>query len=232
VRFVNVEAYRRLIFPTGDPNLVFLKNVIDDPEIEVGEYTYYHDYFRDPRDFLKNNILYHFPNAGDHVVIGKFCSIATGVKILCPLCHHAKSSLAYYPFPLFPELSGLHLETDLDWAHRGEETVIGNDVWLGFESVIMPGVHIGDGAAVGTRSVVTHDVEPYTVVVGSPAKAIRKRFDDATIDKLLDLKWWNLPEWELQLLLPDIVHSNIAAVLEKKKLIDATRHAVETLWQA
>lgn len=216
------------IYPMdNEPSVVYLKNVIDDPEIEVGAHTYYHDPFHDPRDFAKNNILYHFPGNGDKIKIGKYCSIACGTKIICSIAHHSKRSLAYYPFPIIPDHWELGPE-DLHWEDKGE-TVIGNDVWLGYESVIMPGVHIGDGAAVGTRSVVTKDVPPYTVVAGSPARVIRKRFDDDTIEKLLALKWWDLPEEELKDLLPYLVHGNLEKVLEQKFVQDAAKDILERL---
>lgn len=209
--------------------VIFLKDYIDDPEIEVGEYTYYHDMFSDPRDFIKNNILYHFPGAGDHIKIGKFCSIACGAKFLCPIAHHDKNSLAYYPFPIFDDW-GIGMDM-LDWDRR-RETIVGNDVWLGFESVIMPGVHIGDGAAVGTRSVVTKDVPPYTVVAGSPAKIIRKRFDDNIIEALLKLKWWDLPMDELKEIAPYLIQGKLELVLERKLVNDTAKKILQLLGQA
>ena len=148
----------RIYMMDNDCSVVYLKNVINDPEIEVGIGTYYHDPFKDPRDFAKNNILYHFPGIGKQLEIGKYCSIACGTKFLCTIAHHSKRSLAYYPFPLAGEHWDLTME-DLDWPDKGP-TVVGNDVWFGYESVIMPGVHIGDGAAIGTRAVVTKDVPP------------------------------------------------------------------------
>lgn len=208
-------------------DIVYLKNVIDDPDIEVGEHTYYHDPVRDPRDFAKNNILYHFPNAGDSIKIGKYCSIACGARIMCSIAHHSKRSLAYYPFPLILDHWELSKE-DLHWEDKGP-TVIGNDVWLGYESLIMPGVHIGDGAAVGSRSVVTKDVPPYTVVAGAPARVIRKRFDDATIEALLELKWWDLPEEELKDLLPYLVHGDLEHVLEQKMIQDTAKNIIKAL---
>lgn len=208
-------------------DVVYLKNVIDDPEIEVGDHTYYHDPVHDPREFATRNLLYHFPGMGDRVKIGKYCSIACGAKIMCSIAHHSKRSLAYYPFPIIPDHWELDKE-DLHWEDKGP-TIIGNDVWLGYECLIMPGVHIGDGAAVGSRSVVTKDVPPYTVVAGSPAKVIRKRFDDATVEALLELQWWDLPEGELKDLLPDLVHGNLERVLARKLIRDATKTVLETL---
>ena len=108
-------------------------------------------------------------------------------------------------------------------------TIVGNDVWIGYNSVIMPGVHIGDGAIIGTRSVVTKDVPPYTVVAGDPARPIRKRFDDDTIEKLMALKWWDLPDEEIREFLPELINGHIDAVLEKKWLGDAARTVIERL---
>lgn len=217
---------KRTYLLDNDPSIVYLKNVIDDPDIEVGEGTYYHDCFNDPRDFVKNNILYHYPGAGDSIKIGKYCSIACGTKILCNIAHHSKRSLAYYPFPLIADHWELDFERDIHWEDKGP-TVIGNDVWLGYECVIMPGVHIGDGAAVGTRAVVTKDVPPYTVVGGNPAKPIKQRFDDKTVAALMELKWWDLPEEELVGLVPDLVYGRLEQVLLRKKLSDTVRRVLE-----
>ena len=213
---------KRVYLVDNDPSIVYLKNVVNDPDIEVGVGTYYHDPFQDPRDFVKNNVLYHFPDCGDSIKIGKYCSIACGTKFLCPIAHHSKRTLAYYPFPLMHEHWDTLTMDDLDWVDKGP-TVVGNDVWLGFESVIMPGVHIGDGAAVGTRSVVTKDVPPYTVVAGNPARVIKKRFDDQTIAALMELKWWDLPEEEINILLPDLVYGRLDKVLARKQISDAVR---------
>ncbi len=183
------------IYPrTGDKQTVYLKNVIDNPNIEVGDYTMYNDFVHDPCDFQKNNVLYHYPVNKDRLVVGKFCSIACGAKFIFTSANHSLKSLSTYPFPIFFE------EWDLDgakvtdaWDNKGDITV-GNDVWIGYEAVILSGVTIGDGAIIGTRAVVTKDVPPYTIVGGVPAKPIRKRFDDVTIAKLLALKWWDWPE--------------------------------------
>ena len=219
---------QRIYLNDGYPDVVYLKNVVDDPDIEVGEHTYYHDFRNDPRDFVKNNILYHFPELGHHdkIVIGKYCSLACGTKFICPLANHSFTSLANYPFPLIAE----HWELDDSFMDKISTlkgpTIVGNDVWIGYDAVIMPGVHIGDGAVVGTRSVVTRDVPPYTVVAGDPARPIRKRFDDATIDKLMRLQWWNLPDEEIRDFLPELINGNIDAVLEKKWLSDTAREVV------
>lgn len=157
----------------------------------------YNDFVHDPRDFQQNNVLYHYPVNGDKLVIGKFCSIACGAKFLFTSANHTLRSLSTYPFPLFFEEWGLdRAHVPQAWDNKGDIT-IGNDVWIGYEAVLLSGVTIGDGAIIGTRAVVTQDVPPYTIVGGVPAKPIRKRYDGATIDALLHLRWWDWPREKL-----------------------------------
>ena len=187
------------IYPrTGDRETVYLKHVVTNPNIQIGDYTMYNDFVHDPRQFEKNNVLYHYPINGDTLRIGKFCSIACGAKFLFASANHTQTSVSTYPFPIFFE------EWDLDigdvtsaWDHKGD-IVIGNDVWIGYEAVIMAGVTIGDGAIIGTRAVVTKDVPPYTIVGGVPARDIRRRFSDDVIARLLELKWWDWPAEQIQ----------------------------------
>lgn len=183
------------IYPrTGDTETVYLKNVITNPAIEIGDYTMYNDFAHNPCDFQKNNVLYHYPVNHDRLVIGKFCSIACGAKFIFTSANHSLKSLSTYPFPIFFEEWDLDVKNITDaWNNKGN-IIIGNDVWIGYEAVILSGVTIGDGAVIGTHAVVTKDVPPYTIVGGVPAKPIRRRFDDATIAKLLELKWWDWPE--------------------------------------
>uniref|UniRef100_UPI0024931888 CatB-related O-acetyltransferase n=2 Tax=Lachnospiraceae TaxID=186803 RepID=UPI0024931888 len=139
-------------------------------------------------------VLYHYPINHDRLIIGKFCSLACGVRFLFNSANHSMKSLSTYPFPLFFEEWGLDKkDVAASWDNKGD-IVIGNDVWIGYEAVVMAGVTIGDGAVIGTRAVVTKDVPAYTIVGGIPAKTIRKRFPDETIDALLALKWWDWPE--------------------------------------
>lgn len=177
---------------SGDSQTIYLKNAVHDPCIEVGDFTIYNDFAHDPRDFQKNNVLYHYPVNGDRLTIGKFCSIACGAKFLMTSANHAMSSLSTYVFPIFPEEWDHGMRVTEAWDNRGDITV-GNDVWIGYEAVILSGVTIGDGAVVGARSVVTKDVPPYTIVGGVPARPIRKRFSDETAAALLALKWWDWP---------------------------------------
>jgi len=184
----------RKIYPrTGDKETVYLNSVVTNPNISVGEYTMYNDFVNDPTQFEKNNVLYHYPINHDRLMIGKFCSIACGAKFIFNSANHTLSSLSTYPFPLFFEEWGLPREEVADsWDNKGD-IVIGNDVWIGYEAVIMAGVTIGDGAIIGTRAVVTKDVPPYTIVGGVPARLIRKRFHDETILELLKIRWWDWP---------------------------------------
>lgn len=193
------------VYPrTGDTQTVYLKSVITDPNIVVGEYTMYNDFVHDPRDFQKNNVLYHYPINRDKLMIGKFCSIACGAKFVFTSANHTMASLSTYPFPIFFEEWGLDkANITAAWDNKGD-IVIGNDFWIGYEAVIMPGVTIGDGSIVGTRAVVTKDIPPYTIVGGIPAKPIRKRFSDETISILLKMKWW---EWDT-----DKIRENLSAI--------------------
>jgi len=167
--------------------LCFLKNSVKNPNIIVGDYTYYDD-FEDVANFEKN-VKYHFDFVGDKLIIGKFCQIASGVTFIMNGANHLQDGISTFPFAIFGE--------DCKDAMAGKtyptkgDTIIGNDVWIGYDATIMPGVKIGDGAIIGGKSVVTKDVEPYSVVGGNPAKLIRKRFSDSKIAELLYLKWWN-----------------------------------------
>lgn len=182
------------IYPrTGDKETVYLKNVVTDPSIIIGDFTMYNDFVNDPQEFEKNNVLYHYPINHDKLKIGKFCSIACGAKFLFNSANHTVKSLTTYPFPIFFEEWGLDVrDITTAWDNKGD-IVIGNDVWIGYEAVIMSGVTIGDGAIIGTRAVVTKDVPPYTIVGGVPAKQIRKRFSEKKIADLLQVKWRDWP---------------------------------------
>ncbi|KTD03704.1 chloramphenicol acetyltransferase [Legionella geestiana] len=171
----------------GVERTVFLKNIIRNPNIIVGDYTYYDD--PDNVHLFEKNVLYHFDFIGDKLIIGKFCQIATGVKFIMNGGSHHLGGFSSFPFIMFqsawPEVPFI--------PNCKKDTVIGNDVWIGYDATILPGVTIGDGAIIGSKSVVTKDVAPYEIVGGNPAQVIRKRFDDETIDFLLRLQWWNWP---------------------------------------
>jgi len=196
------------IFPrTGDKNTCNLREVVTKPNIEVGEYTYYHD-FDDPLQFQDKNVLYHYPVNNDRLVIGKFCSIAHGAKFLFNGGNHKRTACVNYPFAIFGEQWKHELSIADSWDNKGD-IVVGNDVWIGFEALIMAGVTIGDGARVGSRAIVTRDVSAYGVVAGAPAKLIRKRFPDKDIELLEEIQWWDWPEErikrDLDLLMGDVV---------------------------
>jgi virginiamycin A acetyltransferase len=200
----------KLIYPReGDRQTVYLKSVVDGPNITIGEYTMYNDFCNDPRDFQKNNVLYHYPVNGDRLIIGRYCSIACGAKFIFTSANHSQTSLSTYPFPIFFGEWGLEVKDITQaWDNKGD-IVIGNDVWIGYEAVVMPGIKIGDGAIVGARAVVTKDVAPYSIVGGVPAKVIRKRFDDETIEKLKSLRWWDWPDEKVKEKLPQIMSGDI-----------------------
>ena len=204
------------IYPrTGDTQTVYLKSVITRPNIEVGDFTIYNDFVNDPREFEKNNVLYHYPINHDRLIIGKFCSIACGAKFIFNCANHTLKSLSTYTFPLFFEEWDLpKSEVATAWDNKGD-IVIGNDVWIGYDAVIMAGVTIGDGAIIGTRAVVVKDVEPYSIVGGIPAKEIRKRFSPDIIARLRKLQWWNWPPEKIQSIIQYIQNGNIEVVRQR-----------------
>jgi virginiamycin A acetyltransferase len=176
----------------GFPQICFIQNTVQNPNIIIGDYTYYDD----PEDSenFERNVLYHFDFIGDRLIIGKFCAIATGVKFIMNGANHKLSGFSTYPFNIFGNGWETVTPDPQELPYKGE-TVIGNDVWLGYETIIMPGVQIGDGAIVAAKSVVTKDVPAYTIVGGNPAKPIRQRFSDEVVQELLAIAWWN---WDIQ----------------------------------
>ena len=203
------------IYPrTSDFQTIYLKNVINNPNIQIGEYTIYNDFDNDPKDFQKRNVLYHYPINKDRLIIGDFCSIACNAKFIFTSANHTLKSLSTYTFPLFYEEWGLDKkDVTSAWDNKGDIT-IGNDVWIGYEAIILSGVTIGDGAIIGTRALVTKDVPPYTVVGGIPAKTIKKRFSDEIISELLSLKWWEWPVEKISRNIKHIQAGNIEALKE------------------
>lgn len=201
------------IYPrTGDAQTVYLKSIITRPTIEVGDFTVYNDFVNDPRDFEKNNVLYHYPINNDRLIIGKFCSIACGAKFIFNCANHTLKSFSTYTFPLFFEEWDLpKSEVASAWDNKGD-IIVGNDVWIGYDTVIMAGVTIGDGAIIGTRAVVTKDVEPYSIVGGVPAREIRKRFAPDVIERLRELQWWNWQEEKIRKAIYAIQSGDIEAL--------------------
>ena len=202
------------IYPRSkDKETVYLKNVITNPDVIVGDYTIYNDFVQDPKDFEKNNVLYQYPINKDKLRVGKFCSIACGAKFIFNSANHTLHSLSSYPFPIFFEEWGLDVkDITKAWDNKGD-IVIGNDVWIGYESVILAGVTIGDGAIIGARAVVTKDVPPYTIVGGVPAKPIRNRFDEKTIRTLQEIKWWDWPVERIAQHISGIQSGNIETLI-------------------
>ena len=197
-----------------DPNVVhpvpgcdgeiYVKPTIQSPNILVGEFTYIAD-----SDF-ESHVTHHYPWLGDKLIIGRFCQIARGAEFVMNGANHQMNAVSTFPFYTLegwdmvpPAVCDLPLKGD---------TVIGNDVWIGQNAVILPGVHIGDGAIIGAESVVGSDVEPYTVVAGNPARAIRRRFDDEMIDLLLRFRWWDKSTEEINSLIPLLTSSDLSRV--------------------
>lgn len=174
----------------GFPQVCFIKNTVTNPNILIGDYTYYDD----PEDSenFERNVLYHFPFIGDRLIIGKFCALARGVKFIMNGANHKISGISTYPFQIFGHGWEKVMPQPEDLPYKGD-TVIGNDVWIGYDCLIMPGVKIGNGAIISSRSVVVADVPPYTVVGGNPARPIRQRFAPEAIGALEALAWWDWP---------------------------------------
>lgn len=212
---MNEKPNTEKIYPRiKDFTTVYLKNVITNPNIIVGDFTMYNDFYNDPKDFQKNNVLYHYPYVNnDKLIIGKFCSIACNAKFIFNSANHTLKSLSTYPFPIFPEEWDSTMNITEAWDNKGD-ILIGNDVWIGYEAVIMSGVHIGDGAIIGTRALVTKDVPPYSIVGGVPAKVIRKRFQDSVIEDLLKIKWWDWSTEKISKKLADIRKGNLEKLKE------------------
>jgi len=185
-----------VVFPVEHhQKLVFLKNIITRKNIEVGDFTYYDD-FIDPLSFEKN-VLYHFDFIGDKLIIGKFCAIASGVKFIMNGANHEIKPVSTYPFAIFgngwERINDSVIHGD-KYPYKGD-TIIGNDVWIGYNATIMPGVKIGNGAIIGTCALVTNNVPDYAIVGGNPAQIIRKRFSDIDIERLLKIAWW---DWSIE----------------------------------
>lgn len=206
------------IFPNEYKTSCFIKNVITAPNIIVGDYTYYDDALA-PTEFEKNNVLFNYPEFGDKLIIGKFCSIASGTKFIMGSANHRLGSVTTYPFNVFGGSWQENTPDHMSQLPFKGDIVIGNDVWIGRESIIMPGVKIGDGAIIAAYSVVTKDVEPYSVVGGNPARFIKKRFNDELIELLLEFKWWDLPPEKLVTVLPLLCDFDLEKVTKKIKEI-------------
>ncbi len=190
-----------VIFPNEYKTSCYIKNVVKTPNISIGDYTYYDD-SADPTGFEKNNVLFNYPEFGDHLIIGKFCQIASGATFIMGPANHRLCSATTYPFAVFGKAWAEKIPPHMDQLPHKGDIVIGNDVWIGRESVIMPGVKIGDGAIIAAYSVVVKDVPAYTVFGGNPAKFIKNRFDEELTDLLLRYQWWNQSPERITEILP------------------------------
>ncbi|MCB2015835.1 MAG: CatB-related O-acetyltransferase [Sphingobium sp.] len=208
-----------MVMPDGTQikTVVHLNRVIDHPRIEIGDFTYF-GHLEALEDYAAYLAPYTFPLSPEKLVIGKFCQIAHGARIVTSSANHDMSGFSTFPFANFmmtPETGFDDIKAMFDVPGRKGDTVIGNDVWIGMEAVIMPGVTIGDGAIISARSVVTQDVPPYTIMGGNPATPLKQRFNDATVARLLALAWWNWPV--------DTIEANIDVIM--KRDIDALERA-------
>lgn len=200
------------IYPLKDYNrLVFLKNIIKSPNIIVGDYSYYDDH-EDGLNF-EQNVLYHFDFLGDKLIIGKFCAIGSNVQFIMNGANHRMDGISTFPFNIFGGNWSVITPTLEQLPFKGN-TVIENDVWIGYKATIMPGVNIGNDTIIAAHSVVTKDVEPYSIVGGNPAKLIRKRFTEEQIKKLLDIAWWDWNIEKITSALPLIVNGDIRKLEE------------------
>lgn len=195
----------------GWKGTAFLKAIVDHPLIEVGDYSYYDD-SRGPEHFVARCVRYHFDFIGDRLIIGRFVAIAQAAQFIMNGANHPMGGFSTYPFAMF----GIEGAPDVTGHPQRGDTRIGNDVWIGREAVIMPGVTIGDGAIIGTRAQVVKDVSPYAVVVGNPGRVVKLRFPPETVEALLSIRWW---DWEA-----DKIARNVAAIAGAD--IDALRAAV------
>ena len=195
----------------GFPQVCFIQNTVSNPNITIGDYTYYDD----PEDSenFERNVLYHFPFIGDRLIIGKFCALARGITFIMNGANHRLDGFSTYPFQIFGNGWESVQPQPQELPYKGD-TVIGNDVWIGYGAVIMPGVQVGDGAIIAAKSVVVSDVAPYTIVGGNPARCIRQRFEDDGIEGLLKVAWWNWDIAKITRNLKSIVAADMGALAD------------------
>lgn len=181
------------LYPNANIKTVcYISNLPQRPNVEIGDYTYYSDNKNSPENFY-DNIEHHYEFLGDKLIIGKFCAIAEGIKFIMNGANHRMDGFTTYPFFIFGD-GWEKVTPNIELLPFKGDTIIGNDVWIGQNVTIMPGVKIGDGAIIATNSTVVKDVKPYTIVGGNPAKDIKKRFSDEKIELLLELQWWSWDE--------------------------------------
>ncbi len=189
------------------PSVCFIKNVVKNPNIIVGDFTYYDDK-KDPTNFEKH-VTHHYDFIGDKLIIGKFCQIGSGVEFIMNGANHKMDCASTYPFYIFGD--GWEKYTPKKIETKGD-TVIGNDVWIGQNTVILPGVHIGDGAIVAANSVVSKDIPAYSVAAGNPCVERKRRFDNKTIKHLLKIKWWNWTQEKISKNIDKLLSNNLEVI--------------------
>ncbi|MGH1370260.1 MAG: CatB-related O-acetyltransferase [Maritimibacter sp.] len=210
VPFLDADARHPLQLPDGSifEQTVWLKNVIDHPNIEVGDYTYYNDF--DPvEDYASRIAPYLHPGAPERLIIGRFCQLAHGARFITSSADHPKRWFTTYPFAVFDHEQMPYFAEEFA---KGRDTVIGHDVWIGHEARVMPGVSIGNGVIIGTGAVVTRDVPDWSVVVGNPARVVRRRFAPSVCEKLDQLAWWHRDVEEIRALVPVLASQDEAAL--------------------
>ena len=185
------------------PRVGFIRNLITRPNIVAGDFSYYDDPLG-PERFEDECVLYHYPFMGDRLIIGKFCAIASGIRFIMNGANHVLTGFSTFPFGIFGDAWREGFDVSSLAAGGRGDTVVGNDVWIGTEATIMPGVRIGDGAIVAAKSVVTHDIPPYAIVGGNPARLLRIRFEDSVVHRLIEIAWWDWPV--------DRITRNLAAI--------------------
>ena len=188
---------------------IYIKPTIKNKNIIVGDFTYIAD------SEFESHVTHHYDFNNDKLIIGKFCQIASGVEFIMNGANHQMNSVSTFPFYT---LEGWNMDPPRpsDLPLKGD-TVIGNDVWIGQNAVILPGTHIGDGAIIGANSVVGSNVSPYNIVIGNPARVLRKRFDDELIDIMLKFKWWDRDIDEIDSLIPILTCSDLEKVKSELK---------------
>ena len=194
----------------GFPQICFIKNTVKNPNIIIGDFTYYDD--PENSEEFERNVLYHFPFIGDKLIIGKFCAIAKGVQFIMNGANHKISGFSTFPFYIFKNGWENATPQTSELPYKGD-TIIGNDVWIGYKALIMPGVKIGNGVIISSHSVVTSDVPAYAIVGGNPAKVIKKRFTDETVTILEEIAWWDWPIEKITKNLTKIISNNIEELI-------------------
>lgn len=197
--YLELKMQRRMgpdpktLYPLKDDDkLIFLKNFVQASNIFIGDYTYFDDRRNGPENFEKYNVLYNYDFSKVKLVIGKFCAIAAETRFIMT-GDHKLDAISTYPFPIFQR--GWESAFNIyDLPVKGD-ILVGHDVWFGYDSLVKNGVTIGNGAIIAARAVVIKDVPPYAIVAGNPAKVVKMRFDDKTIERLQKIAWW---DWEIE----------------------------------